>query len=387
MLTLRPRLWRSRRAQRVGVQAIFGSVVALLLLYAASRAAQLDLDFGFLSGPAGFTIANDFVFTYDSNESRLTAYLVGVWNTVRLVAVGIVLATLLGVVAGVARLSGNWLVARIATLYVEAIRNTPLLVQIVFWWLAVFLTLPQISEQRDLFGIVFISNRALALPWLAPRGLAWLWVLVVVAGLVAGWLVRRSRLAREERTGLPARAGLWGAATALGVAGVGFLATGLPLEPNTPEIISSGTNIQRYEGGLSITPQFAAVLIALVTYTGTFIAEIVRGSIQSLPKGQNEAAAALGLSAYQRMTLVVMPQALRTMIPPLTNQFLNLNKNSSLAVAIGYSELFFISTVVINNAGHAVPMFLLVIGTYQALNLLISLGMNYLNARVQLVGR
>ncbi len=151
--------------------------------------------------------------------------------------------------------------------------------------------------------------------------------------------------------------------------------------------MSSGANIQRYEGGLSITPQFAAVLIALVTYTGTFIAEIVRGSIQALPKGQSEAAAALGLSAYQRMTLVILPQALRTMIPPLTNQFLNLNKNSSLAVVIGYSELFFISTVVINNAGHAVPMFVLVIATYQALNLLISAGMNYLNARVALVGR
>ncbi|MDA0256768.1 MAG: ABC transporter permease subunit, partial [Chloroflexi bacterium] len=194
-------------------------------------------------------------------------------------------------------------------------------------------------------------------------------------------------LAREERTGVPARAGRWGAATALLVAGVGFLATGLPLTPNTPEIITSGTNIQRYEGGLSITPQFAAVLIALVTYTGSFIAEIVRGSIQALPNCQGEAAAALGLSAYQRMTLVVLPQALRSMIPPLTNQYLNLTKNSSLAVVIGYSELFFISTVVINNAGHAVPMFVLVIGTYQALNLLISLAMNSLNTRVQLVGR
>jgi general L-amino acid transport system permease protein len=368
------------------VQAIFGAFVVLLLLYAASRAVRLDLDFGFLRGPAGFSAANDWVFSYQSNESRFAAYLVGVWNTVRLVAVGIALATLLGVAAGMARLSGNWLVARLAALYVETIRNTPLLVQIVFWWLAVFLALPQISEQRNLFGVAFISNRAIALPWLQPTGLAALWVLIVAGGLAAGWLVRQSRLSREERSGQPSHASLWGAATVLAVASVGFVATGLPLEPTTPEIVTSGVNIQRYEGGLSITPQFAALLIALVTYTGTFIAEIVRGSIQALPKGQSEAAAALGLSAYQRMALVVLPQALRTMIPPLTNQYLSLNKNSSLAIFIGYSELFLISTVVINNAGHAVPMFVLVIATYQVLNLLISAAMNYLNSRVQLVG-
>ena len=384
----RIQLWRSRRTQRIVVQAVFAAAVALFLYYMYRRAADadLDLDLNFMRAPAGFAISNEWLFTYDSKESRFAAYLVGVWNTLRLVTVGILLATVLGIVAGVARLSGNWLVSRLATVYVETVRNTPLLVQIVFWWLAVFLALPQISEQLSLAEIVFVSNRGLALPSIEPRGLTLLWLaLVVVAGVVA-WLVRRRRARLEDRTGDSARPNTWGLLIFVGLSFAAFLATALPLELSIPEIVTSGANIQRYEGGVTVTPQFAAVLVALATYTGAFIAEIVRGSIQALPRGQSEAADAVGLSPYQRTTLIILPQALRTMIPPLTNQYLSLTKNSSLAIAVGYSELFFVGNVIINNVGHAVPMFVLVILTYQAMSFAISAGMNYLNSRVQLVG-
>ncbi len=382
----RLRLWRSRRTQRIVVQAVFVAAVALLLIYLYSRATRLDLGLTFLRSPAGFAIANEWIFTYDSNESRFAAYVVGVWNTIRLVTVGIVFATVLGIVAGVARLSGNWLVSRVATLYVETVRNTPLLVQIVFWWLAVFLALPHISEQVNLAEVVFISNRGAALPSIEPRGLIVPWLALVAVAAVIAWLVRRRRARIEDRTGESTRPNTWGLLIFVGLSFVAFFATALPLGLSVPEIVVSGANIHRYEGGVTITPQFAAVLVALATYTGAFIAEIVRGSIQALPVGQAEAAAAGGLSPYQRITLIILPQALRTMIPPLTNQYLNLAKNSSLAIVVGFSELFFVSNVIINNAGHAVPMFLLVILTYQAMSFTISAGMNYLNARVQLVG-
>ncbi len=383
-----PRLrhWRSRRGQRFLIQAVFAAAVALLLIYLVSRARDLELSLTFLRSPAGFPLGNEWAFGHDPSESRFAAYRVGVWNTLRLVSVGLVLATILGIVAGVARLSDNWLVSRIALVYVEVVRNTPLLVQIFFWWLAVFLAMPQISEQVNALELIYVSNRGLALPWVEPRGLTVLWLLLLLIAAVIAWLVRRRRQAIEDRTGEPSRPNTWGAFVFVALGLASFLATGLPLDLTVPEIVTSGANIQQYEGGLTVTPQFAAVLAGLVAYTGAFIAEIVRGSIQALPRGQNEAASALGLSGYQRLTLVTLPQALRTMIPPLTNQYLNLTKNSSLAIVVGYTELFFVGNVIINNAGHAVPMFILVIVTYQTMSLTISLVMNYLNSRVQLVG-
>ena len=386
--SIAPRLrpWRTRRGQRFAVQAVFAAAVALLLIYVVSRATSLELSLTFLRAPAAFPLGNEFAFSHDPSDSRFAAYRVGVWNTLRLIGVGLVLATILGIVAGVARLSDNWLVSRIALVYVEVVRNTPLLVQIFFWWLAVFLAMPQISEQVNALELIYVSNRGLALPWVEPRGLTLLWLLLLLIAAVIAWLVRRRRRAIEDRTGEPSRPNAWGAVVFVALGLASFLATGLPLDLTVPEIVTSGANIQQYDGGLTVTPQFAAVLAGLVAYTGAFIAEIVRGSIQALPRGQDEAASALGLSGYQRLTLVTLPQALRTMIPPLTNQYLNLTKNSSLAIVVGYTELFFVGNVIINNAGHAVPMFVVVIVTYQIMSLTISLVMNYLNSRVQLVG-
>lgn len=382
------RLIRSRRAQRIAVQAAFAAGVALFLVYMVARSLTLERDFEFLTGPAGFALSHQWITDFDSSDRRIDAYLTGVWNTVRIVVVGIALATLLGVVMGVARLSRNWLVSRVALAYVELVRNTPLLVQIIFWWSAILLArLPRIEEGASIGDVAYISNRALALPWPQARGLAGVWVALLIVAFAAGWLVRRWRLRVEDRTGRPARGDAFAFAAFVAIAGVGFLATGLPVGIDTPTLVQPERGAALYSGGIEVTPEFAALLLGLVFYTGSFITEIVRGSIQALPRGQTEAGAALGLSAYQRLTLIILPQALRTMIPALTNQYLNLLKNSSLAVAIGYSELFFVGNVIINNVGHAVPMFLVIIFTYMAMGLLISVAMNALNSRVQLVGQ
>lgn len=350
------------------------------------RASHLDLDVGFLGAPAGFQISHTFVIDFDSTGSRFAAYMVAVTNTVRLVIIGIVLATLIGLVAGVARLSDNWLVSRIATVYIEIIRNTPLLVQIIFWYTAVFLKMPRIDSELNLFDVIFFSNRALAIPSLEPRGdLFPVWIVVVVFALVLGYFVRRRRAQRQSETGQTRRPNLVASTVVLAIVLLSYLALGLPLELETPKIVAAEFT-QAYSGGVSVTPEFMALLVALVLYTGSFIAEIVRGSIQALPRGQSEAASALGLSRYQRLTLIIMPQALRTMIPPVTNEYLNLTKNSSLAAAIAYSDLFQISEIIVNKAGHAVVMFIVVIITYQLMSFTISAFMSLLNRRVQLVG-
>ena len=382
----RPPFWRSRRGRRLLIQAGFGTVLLLFMAYVLDRAAQLELGLGFMDQRTGFSIANQWLTTFNSDDVRWVAYAAGVFNTIRVVLVGIILATIVGVVMGVARLSNNWLVSRLATLYVEIIRNTPLLVQIIFWQTVVMLQLPRISEGVNFAELVYLSNRALAIPW--PQGrnaLAGVWALLLLVSLAIAWWIRRRRLDEEAETGHVTHANRYAIGAFLALGAVTYLATALPVGIDLPEIVSNQTGTtQDYDGGIKITPEFAALLFALVFYTGSFITEIVRGSIQSLPRGQSEAAAALGLSGYQRMTLVILPQALRTMIPAVTNQYLNLSKNSSLAVVIGYSELFLISNTIINNAGHAVPMFALIIGTYLVLNLIISAVMNWLNRRVQL---
>jgi len=382
----RPSFWRSTRGRRFLYQSVAAAALLLLLAWFVSRALTLDLSLDFMRQRTGFAISNQWLTDFSSSDARWVAYAAGVFNTVRLVFVGIVLATLLGVVMGVARLSSNWLVARIATVYVETVRNTPLLVQIVFWYSVVLLELPRISRGVALLDVVYISNRGLALPWPTERGEGTLllpWLVAALAAAVFAWWLRRRRLREEADTGRSTHANAFALGSFLVLAAGAYLATGLPVGIEAPDLVVTG-NTQAYAGGLTVTPEFAALLFALVVYTASFITEIVRGSIQALPLGQGEAAAALGLSSYQRMTLVILPQALRTMIPAVTNQYLNLTKNSSLAVAIGYSEFFSLSQTIVNNAGHAVPLFTVIIATYMVLNLVISAVMNWFNRRVQL---
>lgn len=382
----RPRLWRSRRAQRIAWQALFAVLLAVFVGYMIERASRLELDVDFITGPTGFQPSHGWLFEPDSNEARWIVYLGAVWNTVRLAVVGIVFATIVGVIAGVSRLSDNWLVAKIAIIYVETIRNTPVVVQIIFWYTAIFLKLPEIGRELNLFDSIYISNRALQLPWPEPRSpLFGVWVAALATALVVALLVRRRRIVEERRTGQTKRPNLFAVVTFVAIGTVSFIALLAPVGIDVPTIQASEFTRQ-YQGGLGITPEFAALLLALVMYTAAFIAEIVRGSIQSLPRGQTEAAMAVGLTGYQRTTLIILPQALRSMIPSLTNEYLNLTKNTSLAAVIAYADLFSISAIIINKIGHAVVVYLIIIATYQLMSWTISLVMNYINRRVQLVG-
>ncbi|MCH7552818.1 MAG: ABC transporter permease subunit, partial [Chloroflexi bacterium] len=334
----------------------------------------------FLKQRAGFGIKEtSFGSVYSANDSFGDAYVIGLPNTVRVAVIGIALATVVGVVAGIARLSTNWLVSRVATVYVEIFRNVPLAVQLIFWFTAVVLKLPKITNALDLGGFAIISNRAIAMPWAEASDGFGVWVLLLLVGMVAAIGVFRYRSRREEDTGRPSHPWWWALGIFSSIAVAGFFLTGGPLDFDRPQIED-----RRVIGGLQITPEFTALLIGLVLYTGAFIAEIVRSGIQSVQRGQVEAAEALGLKELEVMRLVVFPQALRVIIPPLISQHLNLAKNSSLALAIGYPDLFGISRIMINQAGRAVPIFLMLMGAYLAISLTLALIGNIYNRYAQI---
>ena len=379
-------LWQRQKTRRMMIQLAIGAGALLFVRYLVVKAAGLDLGYAFLSGDGGFAFSHQWMTNYDTSSSMLDAYGVGILNTVRLVVIALVMTTVLGVFAGIARLSDNWLVSRMATVYVETIRNTPVLIQIVIWYSAVLLQLPRISEAVNFFDIAYLSNRALALPYVTTGNNFGPWLVIVLVGAVGAVVFGISRRRREDRIGGNQHALLWAFVLFATVAVVSFFITGRPLDPDTPSLKVSAVGLFRIEDGLQVSPEFAAVLLGLVIYTGAFIAEIVRSGIQALPRGQDEAATALGLSGYQRMSLIILPQALRIIIPPLTNQFLSLTKNSSLAVAIAYPEIIWVGGIIINNFGHAVPMFIMIFGTYLSMSLAISVVMNALNRRVQLAG-
>jgi general L-amino acid transport system permease protein len=367
------------------IQFLFSIFMVIFLFYLISRAFSLELGFGHLSSRAGFGLSHTFIVEYTSNDSRWGAYFTGVVNTIRVSLVGIFFATLLGIVMGLARLSKNFLISKISAGYVEFLRNTPLLIQIIFWQL-VLLQLPQISNALTFGGISVWSNRGILLPIISSVENGSLWVLILLLTLIASLFLRSYLHKFKEENVRIFSPNLLSVIFFLIIGIVTYFILGIDLRSDVPtlQVNEYGTYIQ--SGGFALTPEFAAILFALVLYTGTFITEIVRGSIQSLPIGQTEAAQALGLSTYQRITLVILPQALRSIIPPLTNQYLNLTKNSSLSVAIAYPDVFMVSRTIMNNAGHALPMLFLILITFLSLSLFISLFMNILNRRVTRIG-
>ncbi|MGH8937124.1 MAG: amino acid ABC transporter permease [Acidimicrobiia bacterium] len=380
----RPPLWRDVRVLRVAFQvAVVAAVVLVVRWFITNMLAGLDriglgFSYGFLDQRAGFAIHESLGgVEYAPNDTYLQAFKVGVVNTVLVSFTGIILASALGLFAGIARLSSNWLVRRLATLYVETFRNTPLLVQLIFWYVGVFLQLPPIQQTVDLFGAVLVSVRGTAVPWLAREPGFRVWLLLILAGLALGWWARRVLVRRSEQSGDPIHVFWWSAAIFLAVAATGYLVTGGPARVSLP--LREG---RIYTGGAVITPELTALLVGLVVYTGAFIAEIVRGSILAVSRGQTEAAFALGLSNPQRLRLVVIPQALRVMIPPLANQFLNLTKNSSLAFAVAWPDLFQVAKTTISQGGGAVSMIALVMLTYLAMSLTISAVANFFNGRL-----
>jgi general L-amino acid transport system permease protein len=345
------------------------------------RRQGIGLGFDYLRQPAEFTIAgSDFPRT----GTRWEAIRVGIGNTFRVALAGIFFATIFGVLLGIARLSKNWLLSTGARLYVEFFRNIPLLVIIIFTYLVIFLDpriFPPFAQAREI-GPVIVYVRGVFLPWFEGGAHLVPWVVIMLIGAVAGVFVGRWRERINERTGAPARSLLWGFATFLVFALGGYVALGRPVSVSVP-----GFQGEIVVGGIRVSPEYAALLISLVLYTASHIGEITRASIQAVSRGQQEAATALALSSAQRIRYVVMPQAFRVAIPPLANQYLNLTKNSSLAVAIGYYEVTQVTSVIIGNGAPAPQSFFLLMVIYLIISLIIAALTNVVNRRLALVER
>lgn len=379
--------WRNERILRAGFQALFilAWLVVGAFLYANTSRALRELDlrfsYAFLRQEAGFGISEGIAYRPSDTYGR--ALLVGVVNTLRVSLAGMVAATLIGVVAGVARLSSNWLVRNLARLYVELIRNVPLLLQLLFWYSAVILKLPPVQRAVVLLDRIHLTQRGVYLPRPLPGAGFPVFAGFLAAALAAAaatYLIHRRRLRWRDRPGFPL---LWAAAVFLAVVAAGWIAApGAPVHFEQPVL-----GRFNFTGGARLSPEFSALFIGLSVYTGAFIAEVVRGGIQSVEKGQRESALALGLTPFQVMHLVVLPQALRVIVPPVTSQYLNLAKNSSLAVVIGYPELFNVGTTTMNQTGQTLPVFSLIVLSYLVLSLVTSAFMNWYNRRVRLVER
>ena len=381
-------IWRDERyleiiAQAVvvlGIVALFWWLIHNLLTGLESLGTPLS--FRFLGQTSQFDIGETSL-EYSRNSSYSRALLVGLVNTLRVSLVGIVFATFLGLIVGVARLSSNWLVSRLAAVYVELLRNIPLLVFLIFLSTTVFHKLPKVQEAAHLGNWAFLTNRGIYIAWFDPAAsyTVYRWVLMVAA--LAAVVVAALLIRKGKRTGRMPLYWLWAFVIFVVVTGLGwFLMPTPPLTSNIPSL--QGRN---FRGGISLTPEFMAIFSGLVIYTAAFIAEVVRAGIQAVSKGQREAASALGLSGFMTLRLIIFPQALRVIIPPLTSQYLNLTKNSSLAVAVGYPDLFSVGGTIVNQSGRAVEVILITMAVYLSFSLLTSLFMNWYNRRTQLVER
>ncbi len=371
-------------AWQVALLALLAFAAAWIVNNAAEnlRRQNIASGFDFLDRTAGFDIAQSLI-EYSNTSTYGRAFWVGLLNTLLVAALGIVGATVIGFVVGIARLSSNWLIARLAGAYVEVLRNLPLLLQLFFWYFAVLKSLPSPRQSYALPGGAFLSVRGLNLPALVLQPGFGVVAGAFAAGLVIAvaiwwWAKRRQALTGKRFPVL--RSALL---AVVGLPLVAFLVAGAPLDVEYP--VLRGFNFQ---GGIAVQPELMALWLGLATYTASFIAEIVRAGILGVPKGQTEAAQALGLSRGQVLRLVVVPQATRIIIPPLTNQYLNLTKNSSLAVAIGYPDFVSVfAGTVLNQTGQAIEVILMTMGVYLALSLLTSLFMNWFNRRMALVER
>ncbi len=377
-------LWRDERAIRAVAQLIsavllIGAVIWLITNFIQAAGQRgLPLGYDFLSQESGFPIGES-VIQYDPSRPFLYAFLVGLLNTLKVSILGIIFATILGTLIGLARMSSNWLLSKLALAYIEFFRNTPLLVLLFIWYFAVFNQFPRVRDSFALPGPIYLNLRGLFVPWpkYTTEGLLFLAAILlgIVTAITAWIFLRRVR----ERTGR--QTFFWPVSIFL-----------LLLFPALAWISQGGQTITwdipvlegfNFQGGTTLTPEFAALLVGLVTYTAAFIAEVVRSGIQAVDRGQTEAARAIGLSSTQVLSLVVIPQAMRVMIPPMISQFLNLTKNSSLALAIGYPDVFAVGRIMINQAGRAVPVFSMVMLTYLTISLFVSFILNLYNKRIQ----
>ncbi|USW96976.1 amino acid ABC transporter permease [Pseudomonas proteolytica] len=338
--------------------------------------------FSFLERSAGFGIAQHLI-DYTESDSYARVFVIGLLNTLLVTAIGVVLATILGFIIGVARLSPNWMINKLATLYIEVFRNIPPLLQILFWYFAVFLTMPGPRASHNFGDMFFVSSRGLNMPAaIATDGFWPFWISVVLA-IVAVLMMSRWATRRFEATGVPFHKFWAGLALFLVIPALSILVFGSPVHWEMPKL--AGFN---FVGGWVLIPELLALTLALTVYTAAFIAEIVRSGIKSVSHGQTEAARSLGLRAGPTLRKVILPQALRVIIPPLTSQYLNLAKNSSLAAGIGYPEMvsLFAGTV-LNQTGQGIEVIAITMSVYLAISISISLLMNLYNKRIALIER
>ena len=378
--------WRDERVLRWTAQIISAVVLIGLLVWVIANFIQaaeqrgMALNFHFLNDPAEFPIS-DPVIPYDPSRTFGYAFLVGIVKTLLVSVLGIIFSTILGTLIGLARLSSNYLLSRIALAYIEFHRNIPLLVLLFLWYFPVFAQLPPVKESITIVGPTFINSRGIYLTWprLGSNGMVWLISigLAIILAIIA-WKILSTR---QEETGKPTYYPYISLGIFIIIPIIGWFAAGSSvLEIDTP--VLDGFN---YSGGMRITPELAALLIGLTMYTAAFIAEVVRAGVQAVSKGQTEAARAVGLNNFQVISLIVLPQALRVIIPPLISQYLNLTKNSSLALFIGYQEVFSVGKIAINQAGRALPVFAMVMFTYLLMSLITSWILNWYNRRIQFV--
>jgi general L-amino acid transport system permease protein len=378
--------WSDERLRGIVWQVLVVGVIGTVIWWLWSNTVhnlevrRIATGFGFLQREAGLPIGESLI-EYEPTDNYLRALMVGVLNTLKVAVVGVILATILGTLIGIARLSKNFLVSKLAGFYVEVIRDLPLLLQLLFWY-TILQGLPGPRQALNPVEGVFLSNRGMKLPfiiWEDPHSWA---VVAFLLGVVATWFTARAQRARQYADGQPRK--LWPAA-------LGFMlvlpvavwaALGAPWTVDWPAL--RGFN---FRGGVTVSPEYFALLIGLVTYTAGFIAEIVRAGIQSVSGGQWEAAEALGMRRGDILKKIVLPQALRVIVPPMTSQYLNLTKNSSLAVAIGYQDIVSIANTTLNQTGQAIEGIAIIMLVYLTISLSISLFMNWYNARIALVER
>ncbi|MFO7666967.1 MAG: amino acid ABC transporter permease [Desulfobacterales bacterium] len=337
--------------------------------------------FGFFEKEASFEIGESLI-PYSAADTYGKALFVGVLNTIKVAFIGVVLTVVLGTFLGIARLSTNWLVSKLAAVYIEVMQDIPILLQLFFWYSFFYDILPPTREALEPVKGVFMSNRGLvfAVPEWHP---AFKYIIAVfIAGCIASYFLRIWAKKSQEKTGQIFPVFLWSVAIILGLPFITWLFSGAPHKMNVPELV--GFN---FRGGLNMSPEFGALLLGLVLYTAAFVAEIVRAGIQAVSKGQTEAAMSVGLKPGQILNLVILPQALRVIIPPLTSQMLNLTKNSSLAVAIGFPDFVSVASTTINQTGQAIEGITMIMVVYLCFSLLTSLFMNWYNKKMALVER
>lgn len=435
-------LWRDARFWKIALQAI--AVLSLLAIGALllhnltinMERAGLKFGFDFLENQASFDILDSVapfdagaerynsVFPYSPTDSYARVLQAGLINSLLMMVSGIILTTVVGIIVGVFQFSDNWLLRKGSELYIEVVRNTPLLLQLFFWYSAVFSQLPRDRERLDILGMLYLSKRGIFMPWPATSSMLWISLGLLIAGIVGGvilWRWRSHLIVEQGQSGQAQLWGLWAIAAGLLIIFLFGLGWAFPHELRLDPTQFEAKDIDRFtqcvvekypvaeladptsavnatlypkcvwtgkfEYGLRLSLEFSALLVGLVLYTGAFIAEIVRAGIQSVAQGQWEASRALGLHSDLAMRLVVFPQALRVIIPPLNSQYQNLAKNSSLGAAIAYAELYNVANTTYNQSGRPIDVMLIISVTYLSINMIISLTMNWFNQAVQLKER